>query len=301
MSGTESHGFFVRKRLSYADAYLASCLEAMNWPIVSQRDVFRMLVRMHSEAERKGLYLRERVPTQRSCLRRIHNLCEKNVLRRDRDYRAFFRVLTVPDRSAEDVACLVDRYCYISRLSAMQRWSLTNKRPAALLVTRPDQRTISRELAKASSEEERQIPFPLRNTTHPTTVRGRSVEVRETKVSGASVREQGGFARIATIGQTFLDMLQRPAYYGGMYHVLEVWDDHATDYCSEIVDAVDRAVNQVVKCRAGYILEERLGARDPRVASWEKFAQRGGSRKLDPDRSFASSYSKKWKISLNAE
>ena len=85
-----------------------------------------------------------------------------------------------------------------------------------------------------------------------------------------------------------------------MAHVLEVWQEHAEPYLERIVETVDQAGNSIVKCRAGHILEERLGITDTRIEDWKAFRQRGGSRKLDPYKAFAPTYSENWMISLNA-
>ena len=84
-----------------------------------------------------------------------------------------------------------------------------------------------------------------------------------------------------------------------MSHVLDAWEEHAGTYLDEIVAAVDTATSGLAKSRAGYILEERLGLHHRGIERWKAFAQRGGSRKLDPARDFAPPFSEKWMISLN--
>ena len=120
-----------------------------------------------------------------------------------------------------------------------------------------------------------------------------------TKSAGANLTIRGSDVRISTIGQTFLDMLQKPDLCGGMPHVLEVWEQHAETYLDSIVAAVDSASSGLVKSRAGYILQEYLGLNHSSISDWTAFSQRGGSRKLDPSQNYAPTYSETWMISIN--
>ena len=85
-----------------------------------------------------------------------------------------------------------------------------------------------------------------------------------------------------------------------MPHSLEVYEEHAHLWTEEIISAIDSCGINIVKSRAGCILEERLGITNARIESWKSFVERGGSRKLDPLKGYASIYSAEWMISLNA-
>lgn len=111
---------------------------------------------------------------------------------------------------------------------------------------------------------------------------------------------RGSVVRIAAIGETFAQMLDRPELCGGMEHIIEVWDTHAEIYLEGIILAANQAKESIIKVRAGYLLEERLGLRDDRISAWPAYAQRGGSRKLDASAPYVSSFSEKWMISLCA-
>ena len=287
-----------RSRLSRADKYLADMMEMNGRPVISNYDLFRFVKRMYAGAQGQKLYLRRSAATVDNYRIRKTNLLLANVIQRDRDYYNLFRVQSLPDWAADDIVCLVDQFCYISHLSVMQRWGLTDRLSATLMITRPDRRTIASKLNEIMRRDGETL-FPRQNIVHPDTVRQRPVRVLETRKVGAAIRERSGLARVATIGQTFLDTLQKPALCGGMAHVLDVWQNNAGDYLEEIIEAVDGSTSLIVKCRAGYILEEYLGFQDSRIDAWKAFRQRGGSRKLDPDRAFVPEYSEAWMISLN--
>ena len=291
------------RRLTRAGRHLAGLLEDNGKPVLSQFDFFRFVWQMYCESSGTGLYLRSNTPDQVDYVRLKSILRDANVIGTDRDYgKRVIRVLSISDLPAEDIICLLDPTCYISYLSAMQRWGLTDRSPAALLLTRPDRKAAAEELRSYRTEalgEGESNPFPSTIVGHPARVRGRDVRILESRSVGKCLNSRGSNVRLSTIGQTFLDMLQKPNLCGGMYHVLDVWEEHAGTYLPEIVSAVDTATSGIVKSRAGYILEERQGLHHPRIERWKESGQRGGSRKLDPAKKFAPAFSATWMISLN--
>jgi predicted transcriptional regulator of viral defense system len=141
----------------------------------------------------------------------------------------------------------------------------------------------------------------LRFIRHPEIVRERKISIYETKHSGQWLQVRDAHARLATIGQTFVDTVERPQYCGGMAHVLDVWREHAITYREETITTVNEIATPIAKVRAGYLLDDMLGlGDDSRIQSWVRFAQRGSSRVLDPARDFNTDHSEKWMLSINA-
>jgi predicted transcriptional regulator of viral defense system len=293
------------ERLTLAGHRLAELLEANGKPVLTHFDFFRIVWRMYLTSAGEKLYLRNKTPTQQDAVRLRQNLKKSGFVGADRDYGLrIIRVLSVSDLPAEDITCLVDPTCYVSHLSAMQRWGLTDRSPEALMLTRPDRKSAMSQISdhmKSVLLENEENPFPLKIITHPKSVRKRHVHVYETKTAGAFLKVRGSDTRLSTIGQTFLDMLQKPDLCGGMDHILDVWEEHAATYLDDIVSAVDTAASDLVKSRAGYILEERLGLRHSGIEKWKALGQRGSSRKLDPSKAFAPTFSETWMISLNVQ
>ena len=259
---------------------------------------------MYRESSDKKFDLPHDAPNQNDYARLRLSLKKTGVIGADPNYGTrVIRVLNVSDLPAEDIICLVDPTCYISHLSAMQRWGLTDRSPRALMLTRPDRKTAVSQLRDYRTEalgEDESNPFPLTIIGHPNRVRHRAIRMYESKAAGAFLKNRGSEVRLSTIGQTFLDMLQRPDFCGGMSHIIDVWEEHAETYLDDIVATLDTATSGLVKSRAGYILEERLDLHHHGIERWKAFSQRGGSRKLDPAKDFASTFSETWMISLNA-
>jgi len=285
---------------------VAGVLERRAEPVLTAWDLFhRMRVLFHKAGKE--------VPPPATLYRIRHALLDGEVLALDRDYTAHYRVVAVPDQPADDVVCLMDRFACISHLSAMQRWGLTDRQPHALMITRPDAGTVRQQLAEIAIREATEIPwkdrpqqprpgpFRLGNIVHPDHVREHPVRLHVSRRPCSTIRDRNSsFARVTSIGQTFLDMLQTPRLCGGMSHVLEVWEERARRSLDEIIGSVDSCDSVITKCRAGHILEERLGVTDARVVAWKTGAARGGSRRLDPARPYVPKWSDDWMISINA-
>lgn len=291
------------EKLTKAGTYLAELLETSNKPVLNQFDFFRVIWQLYTQPSHEKLYLRHSTPTYEDFIRLKLSLKKIGVIRSDRDYGSRgIRILNVSDQSAENIICLIDPTCYVSHISAMQRWGLTNRNPKALSMTRPDRETRVAQLnnyIKETLGTDEGNPRPLNISRHPMRVRRRPLNMFESKTAGAHLKVRGEHINLSTIGQTFLDMLQKPDLCGGMSHIIDIWEEHAPTYVEEIIEAVDTSSSNLVKSRAGYILEERLSINHQSIEAWKKFGQRGSSRKLDPTKEFVSEFSEAWMISLN--
>jgi len=283
---------------------LAARLIDATIPLVSNYEIYKHMWDLYEEGSVK--YLRGDHPTKETFLRLRSALRHEGLLHSDTNYSRLWRVLTEGDKSADEIVCLADRFCYISHLSAMQQYGLTNRRSRALFITQPSPAQVKEKLrAKFEtdypglSEQTELYIEPLHAVHHPKTVRKRAVTTLATKDHGEWRQVRGTFARVASIGQTFLDMVDMPERCGGMLHVMEIWNEHAQTYLEELISRIETSPKPIHKVRAGYILEELNRIRDPRVLAWKQFAQRGSSRVLDPGAPFKSSYSEDWMISIN--
>ena len=298
----------------------------MNQAVITPYGFFRLIQEMYREGSVRSR-LRGTLPNERSCYRFISKLMQLDMIDLDPDYGSYLvQVRIVSGQPAEEIVSMADPLCHLSHLSAMRRWGLTDRSPGLMIFTRPDKETVRRRLmemmetypaavtfGKSAADFQlagdmattHRYPMPperfrLRVVHHPKRVRQQAVQVTESRTPGDCVKIPDRPLRLATVGQTFLDMLQRPELCGGMSHVLEVFDEHAGFWCDEIIAAVNTCSKKVVKCRAGYILEERLGIHHKAIDRWKDTApQRGGSCKLDPSRDYVSTISEAWMLSLN--
>lgn len=294
-----------RSRLPRIARLVATALADTGQPVVAEHQLFQILGAQWTPG--KKLNLRKEQPDLHDLGRLIAALSRATVVVRDKDYpRRVWRIVENGERPAEEVCCLADPFCHVSHLSAMRRYGLTERIPRHLHLKAPSPGLLASLIAERTggvpgpASAHQNEPSDLYRIHHPERVRGEALHVLHSSHLGMSTPLRGSFARLASIGQVFLDMLERPALSGGMAHVLDTWDRHAATYLDDIVEAVDQAPKDIHKVRAGYILQERLGLRDSRIAQWKSLAQRGGSRRLDPTGPYAPTFSEDWMISINA-
>jgi len=287
---------------------LREALEAGGQPIVTQYTLFQEMRKLYKSGRK--LWLRSPAPDEDNLESMRLQLRDAKVLTADRDFPVgVYRIVANGDRPAEDICGIVEPSCYISHLSAMARYGLTDRRSAELHLTMPDLKTV-KEIWRGIFERDytadelnalsnTQIVAPSPRTAFPNQVRGQKIKVTRTSHPGASTPIRGGYARIASIGQVFCDMLEDPQACGGMKHVMEVWGEHATGYLDEIIESIENRPKKITKVRAGYLLDEFIGIKDLRIQRWTEFAQRGGSSLLNPSARFEPVFSEKWMLSLN--
>lgn len=276
-------------------------------PIVTDYEFFVLGQRLLGKREWAGEPLK-RLPVTwdhtrvRNAIRRLE---ARKSIAADADFRSgVWRVVqSTRSGSAEEVACIVDPFCYVSHLSAMQRYGLTDRSPEALHLTTPariiwnrlrDDRMAQDIMGTSDGEHP-----PLLKLGFKGMLRRRPVVVHESSHPAQPVEVRGEQTRITSIGRTFGDMLSEPSLCGGIRHVIDIWERNAEQWATQIIEEIDKFESKMVKVRAGYLLSEVLDIEDSRINGWEQFAQRGGSRKLNPDAPYAPTFSERWMISIN--
>lgn len=211
-------------------------------------------------------------------------------------------------QEAGDIACAVDPFAYVSHLSAMAYHGLTNRLPRLLFLSTPPRKKWSEFAAQKMEKDGKGFLADYLKGRLPKLVFIQFDKIQKTRITRYSSVHQGAFRnierrtlRVSTIGRTFLDMLRKPSYCGGMRHVIEIFGSSAVQYSDLIIDELDRHGNAIEKTRAGYLLENVGQIRDEKIDQWAEDVRRGGSRKLDPERPYRETFSERWCLSLNID
>lgn len=237
----------------------------------------------------------------------LQELIDAGLLKRHRNFpNTAFRIIGRPDENPGEIACTVDPFCTVSHLSAMAWHGLTDRIPHRLFLSSLPSREWNAEAAKLMRQDlgddldqyvKSGLPAPAKPVISK--IDRTEIHVLNTRNRGAFLKISGRTLRVSKIGRVFLEMLRNPELCGGLRHVIETYQRHAAGYLRLIVSEIDRHGEPIDKIRAGYILEEKAGIRDETVESWTRFAQRGGSRKLDATAPYHHEWSDKWLLSLN--
>lgn len=279
-------------------------------PVVTRFRLGVILWQLHEKRAFKGERI-ERIrgdfATSAAFDRHLAFLEDSGILKQHPDLgTAAYRLLGRKESDPAEVACTVDPFCYLSHLSAMAHHGLTDRLPVRLFLSSPTPQDWKRE-AEAKMEKElgenkehyREAGFPLLTAPRFRAIDGMEVHSFHSKHRGAYKNIKGKTLRVSTMGRTFLDMLRNPELCGGIRHVIEVFREHAATYLRLVVDELEQHGAPIDKVRAGYLLDEECGLKNSTVESWKKFAQRGGSRKLDASAEYRPVWSDKWCLSLN--
>lgn len=217
-------------------------------------------------------------------------------------YQVFGRSKATP----AEIVCGLDPFAYVSHLSAMEHHGLTDRFPQILYMTRPSAVEWRKQAEARMAKDLGHRWAAFQASGLPRLVRPKPASVGHTTIQFCERSQLGAFRlvpgstlRVATIGRVFLDMLREPVLCGGVQHVVDIYRREAKRYLRLIVDEVNRHGQPIDKVRAGYLLSEVCHLDAPELVDWQKLAQRGGSRKLDPEGEYVPVFSERWQLSIN--
>jgi len=206
----------------------------------------------------------------------------------------------------KEVACSVDPFAYVSHLSAMEYYGVTDRFPKILFLSTPSdgewkEQAAARMDKDLKQRKERYIAakLPLLKFQNFERIESTRIELIRRSHRGAFKTIKSPCIRVAMVGRTFLDMLREPELCGGMQHVIDTYREYGSKYSKLIIDEVDKHGTSIERARAGYLLENLCHLSDPLVDVWASHVQRGGSRKLDPQAEYAPFFSERWALSVN--
>ena len=287
-------------------------LGGMEQPVVTSYQLGLILWRLYRSGLFQGqkIKINKRVPDSQEYKSIINQLHETGLIRERKDFarETVFDIFGKELSSSEDIACSVDPFAYISHLSAMVYHGLTDRIPQVLFLSTPARQQwhefarerMERDLGDDLADYE-SCGMPLLLRTEFSKIGRRPVKRYASLHFGAFKLVKSKPLRVSTIGRTFLDMLRKPDYCGGIHHVMEVFKECGERYLELIADEIDLHGNKIDKVRAGYILEEHCGFSSDRFEPWLEAVQRGGSQKLDPSAEYRETYSERWCLSINID
>ena len=205
-----------------------------------------------------------------------------------------------------ELVCGLDPFAYVSHLSAMEHHGLTDRFSQILYMTRPPSAEWRKQAAARIAKDLGERLTGFQTSGLPQLTQPKIAKVGHTPIHFSERMQLGAFRlvsgsslRVATVGRVFLDMVREPALCGGIQHVVDIYRREAKRYLKLVVDEVDRHGQPIDKVRVGYLLSEVCRLDAPEFATWQQFAQRGGSRKLDAEGEYVSTYSERWLLSIN--
>lgn len=277
--------------------------------VVTNYQLAVMLYELYQAQEYEGKAIRVTKPApDNSDLTRVKSALIRNgIIQEQEDIGAgVYRYNARPNFNSEQIICSIDPFAYISHLSAMAHYGLTDRLPKIIFASTWDNANWSHAAHDLMHkrlgdhfEGYYQTGLPRLHRVGLKSIHRQQVNLYTSNSIGSftHVRDQG--FRVSSIGRTFLDMLRRPDLCNGIHHVLDVFEEHAERYLKLILDEISQHGSKIERVRAGYILEEICNLRHEGIDAWIKCAQRGGSRKLDPEGDYAPEFSERWCISLN--
>lgn len=295
-----------RKTIPLSEALKHILIDKHDKPTVNRYELILYMYKLYKEKSLDGVPIGKislSEPDYRVVNRNIEDLESKNIISQHLGLPVFF-IKSKKSPTAQQFLCSINPFCYLAYLSAMEWHGITDRMPHTVqaITCSPStyrelvQKQIETDLPNATNTYQLVVP----RVTKIPSFDGKKFHLHQSS-SYRQPREiyNSGGVKVASLGETFLDMLRKPNLCGGFEHVIDVYKEFSEANLALIVKAVDKKGNSMDKARAGYILEEVCGLSHRTIDKWKKNVQRGGSRRLVPDNEYKDVYSETWCISIN--
>ena len=207
----------------------------------------------------------------------LYRLLKTGILNHFQDLDKVYSIIGKNIYTEEEVACAIDPFTFISHLSAMAYHGLTDRMPQTIYLSAPSQKDWKKFATEKMQKDLQDNLTPYQKHKLPLLTRTQFNKIGKKTVQQYSSIHLGAYKsikdkslRVATIGRTFLDMLQKPNFCGGIYHVINVFREHAEPYLKLIIDELNQHGKAIDKVRAGYILNELCGITCAEIDQWQK-------------------------------
>lgn len=276
---------------------VATTLEKQPEPVITDYDLTLLISRLYREANNG-----QTCPNKSVFNSILTSLIDFNIIKRNKDFTGgtVFSIVKNNSNDIYSILCSVDPFLYVSHLSAMNLYGMSDIATNNIYITEPSS-SMWLDLANEKIIKDTAL-FGNTSKLHKTYFD----KIGNYKIIKYTEKYYGEFAvlknsnvRIANLGRTFLDMIRKPNYAGTMQHVVHTYTEFGPQYSESIIDQIDKYGSPIEKVRAGFILEEYCKVKNPIIDTWLKYCQRGGSRKLDSSKEYKSKFSERWCLSIN--
>ena len=290
-------------------------LENKNLGAITENKIHQIIINTYLDRfENKNTTRRAKHPSKLTATdfnKIIEKLITAGVLKETAHNKIFF----LPNYlKYNDLELILQLYpaTYVSYLSAIQWYGLTNIIPKKSFITIPTRNIWKRlcieEISSHAANEILIKNLDMYPSDSISIILDNPVQfITDSKFSElnykSSFLNNGLHFRVKEIGQLFIDMLDKPNYCGGPQHVIDIYEEYGKLYSKQIIKAANKYASELTKARIGFILEKTLNINHPTLLEWKasilKNNVRGGSRKLFAEFDFSPYFSSEWNISIN--
>lgn len=212
---------------------------------------------------------------------------------------------------AERIVCSIYPYAYLTYLSAIRAYNLTDINSNTIHLISIDRETWKKNALhdfELKFNEDYGIltedfPHHLIIPTFPNEhkILNKDLITFTQKDLNISSSQQIKSLKIEDILSLFLSMTRKPYLCGGYQHVLNILSKNIDIHFHDLLEYTEKNGSEIDKARLGFILSKRLNKSHKIIEKWknQQEGKRGSSRKLISNQPFNERFDPDWNLSLN--